>query len=88
MSATVEGILAAVCATLGVLLTGINGLTMLISPRRFFSLPRWLRAQGSLDPEHYSSGFGGLQLRILGAVLVAAVVWFLYRGFLWMILQL
>ena len=68
-----------VCAGLAMVLTLINGTVMLLSPRRFFALPRWLRAQGTLTESRYSSGFGALQLRLLGAILVGGIVWLLFH---------
>jgi hypothetical protein len=48
----------------------IDGATMLISPRRWFALPRWLRGQGTLTPEKNSSGWGAFQVRVIGAGLL------------------
>lgn len=55
-----------------------KSLAMLISPRRFFLLPTWIRAQGTLTPERYSSGWGALQLRLLGAVSIGGILWVAY----------
>jgi hypothetical protein len=59
----------------------VNGTAMLISPRRWFALPRWLRARGTLRTEQYSTGFGSLELRVLGAITVAAILWVAYSLF-------
>jgi len=59
----------------------LNGSVMLISPRRWFLLPRWVRAQGTLTPERYSTGRGAVELRVLGAVTVAFIVWVAYDLF-------
>ena len=49
----------------------INGVYMLASPRAWFHLPRWLRASGSLSERKYSRGWGALQVRFLGGLVVA-----------------
>lgn len=49
----------------------IVGGIMLISPRSYFALPKWMRLQGGLVEPKYSSGWGAVQVRILGAVMVA-----------------
>jgi len=36
----------------------INAAFMLASPRSWFRLPAWLRAQGSLTENKYASGWG------------------------------
>jgi type VI protein secretion system component VasF len=61
------------------LLTAINAAYMAFSPRAWFRLPNWLRAQGSLTEQHYSSGWGAVWVRITGAVLLAVVLWFFYE---------
>jgi hypothetical protein len=76
---TLGAIVGAVCAGAGILLMFVNGVVMLISPRTFFSLPTWLRAQGTLTEERYSSGPGAIQLRILGAVLTGGISWLVYE---------
>jgi hypothetical protein len=60
----------------------INALYMLIAPRAWFRLPSWFRAQGSLPTEHYSTGWGILQLRLAGAVILGGAVWVIYSVFL------
>jgi len=73
---SIRNVLGVAFFAVTLILVLVNGLAMPISPRRFFSLPSWVRAQGSLTRERYTSGWGGLQLRILGGVFVAGVVWF------------
>lgn len=56
----------------------INAAVMLISPRAWFRLPIWIRAQGTLSERKNSSGFGGFELRILGLLMLAVIVWVVY----------
>jgi hypothetical protein len=62
---------------LGVVLT-INGIFMLISPRAWFRLPEWIRAQGSLTESKYASGWGAIAVRMVGAAWLAGIGWVLY----------
>jgi uncharacterized membrane protein len=39
-------------AIIVVALVLVNGVVMMISPTRWFKLPSWLRAQGTLTEEH------------------------------------
>jgi len=48
------------------------------SPRSWFRLPGWLRAQGSLIEDKYTSGWGAIQIRLTGALVLAAIAWVLY----------
>jgi hypothetical protein len=56
----------------------VNALYMLASPRAWFRLPRWIRAEGSLTEARYATGWGAIQVRLTGAALIAIVVWVLY----------
>jgi uncharacterized membrane protein YvlD (DUF360 family) len=56
----------------------VNGLFMLASPRAWFRLPRWVRAQGTLTEQKYASGVGGITVRLLGAVMLTVIAWVLY----------
>jgi hypothetical protein len=58
-----------------------NAAVMIISPSMWFRLPSWLRAQGTLTREKYSSGAGALRLRLLGVIVIASIAW-VVRGFL------
>jgi hypothetical protein len=62
---------------LGAILT-INAVVMLISPRAWFKLPNWIRAQGTLSERKNSRGFGAFELRVLGALMLAAIAWVVY----------
>jgi hypothetical protein len=56
----------------------INAAVMLASPRAWFRLPPWLMARGSLTEDRYGGGWGAVQIRLTGAVILAAVAWVLY----------
>lgn len=71
----VFGMCALVLLGVGVI---VNGLYMLVSPRAWYRLPQWFRASGSLSEEKYSSGWGAIQVRIVGASFLAATAWILY----------
>jgi uncharacterized protein YjeT (DUF2065 family) len=56
----------------------INGLYMLVSPRAWYRLPHWFRASGGLSEEKYGSGWGAIQVRLVGATFLAVTAWVLY----------
>ena len=56
----------------------INALFMLASPRAWFRLPSWVRAQGTLTEEKYSGGWGGVTVRLAGAAMLAVLSWVVY----------
>jgi hypothetical protein len=74
-------IIALVSVAATVILGFINGFAMLLSPRLFLKLPGWLRAQGALSERHYGSGFGAIQLRIVGAAIIGFILWVAYLAF-------
>ena len=53
----------------------INGFYMLISPKVWFALPKWLALQGVFTPERYGSRWGALQVRVLGAIIIVTAAW-------------
>ena len=53
----------------------INALYMLVSPRAWFGLPRWLGLQGVLTLDRHGSRGGALQVRVLGGIIIATVGW-------------
>jgi hypothetical protein len=61
-----------------VIVMTINAAFMLISPRAWFRLPVWLRAQGTLTEDRYSAGWGAVQLRIAGALMLGSIGWVAY----------
>ncbi|HTU50031.1 MAG TPA: hypothetical protein VMF56_05515 [Acidobacteriaceae bacterium] len=70
-----------IAIAVGLILT-INAAFMLASPRGWFRLPGWLRAQGTLVEQKYSSGWGAVQLRLTGGLILIAVAWVVYDLFL------
>lgn len=66
-----------IAVIVGLVMT-INAAFMVASPRRWFRLPGWIRAQGSLVEDKYASGWGAVQVRLTGALILAAIVWVLY----------
>jgi hypothetical protein len=57
-----------------------NAIFMLVSPRAWYRLPWWFRASGGLTEEKYGSGWGAIQVRLLGAIFLVVIVWVLYDG--------
>jgi hypothetical protein len=53
----------------------INAFYMLISPKAWFVLPKWLGLQGVLKPEQYGNRWGALQVRVLGAIIIVTAAW-------------
>ena len=60
----------------GVLL--VNALFMLFSPRKWFQLPSWILAKGTLTEKKYASGWGGIEVRLAGAAMLAVLGWVLH----------
>ena len=56
----------------------INAAFMLASPRVWFRLPEWIRMQGSLSQNKYADGWGAIQVRLTGAVILLVIAWVLY----------
>jgi hypothetical protein len=71
----------AIAILVGVVMA-INAAFMFVSPRAWFRLPAWLKAQGSLTEERYATGWGAVNIRLMGAVILAAIAWVLYDMFL------
>ncbi len=57
----------------------VNAAFMLVSPQAWFRLPGWLRTQGALTEAKFGKGWGALQLRITGALMLGALGWVLYQ---------
>jgi hypothetical protein len=74
-------LLAFLCFVSAMVGIGVNGLIMLISPRIWFKMPFWIRASGSLSKEKYGSGWCAVQIRLLGAIFLGLVIWFVYGAF-------
>lgn len=62
-----------------VIVMTINASFMVASPRAWFRLPGWLRAQGTLTEDKYSAGSGAVQLRIAGVLILASLAWVGYE---------
>ena len=75
-------IIARVMAIVFISLLLMNGFVMLVSPVRWFSMKWWLKLQGTLTAERYSRGFGALQVRILGGIVIVSILWMAYELFL------
>ena len=67
------GLWAVFAITLAIML--INALYMLVSPKAWFALPGWLRLEGVMTMNRYGDRWGTLQIRVLGAVVIAAIGW-------------
>lgn len=61
-----------------VIVMTVNGAFMLVSPRAWFRLPGWLRAQGTLTQDRYGVGWGAIQLRIAGGLILGSIAWVAY----------
>jgi hypothetical protein len=64
------------------LVMSINAFYMLISPRAWFRLPRWIRAEGSLTEGKYTTSWGAIQVRFTGALFLAIIGWVIYESLL------
>jgi hypothetical protein len=53
----------------------INGGIMLISQSLWFKLPEWFRGSGAMTKARYSSSWGALEVRVLGAMFLLIVGW-------------
>lgn len=57
-----------------------NAVVMAVSPRTWFALPEWISAKGTLRRQRYQRGSGPLQIRALGAITLAFVIYVLYTA--------
>jgi hypothetical protein len=53
----------------------VNALYMFVSPTAWFALPGWLRLQGVLSFERYGKGWGAVQVRALGGIILVTLAW-------------
>jgi hypothetical protein len=67
-----------ICFVIAVVAVTGNAVLMLVSPRAWFKVPQWIRLSGSLAAERFSSGWGAIQVRILGACFLAVMAWFVH----------
>jgi len=56
----------------------VNGAFMLASPRAWFRLPHWLGKRGSLTEKKYARGWGAIQVRLAGGMILATITWVVY----------
>jgi hypothetical protein len=66
-------IIVRVIAIIVAVIMSINAIFMLISPRAWFQLPNWLRAQGVLTQDKYGTGLRALQIRVIGGIILFLV---------------
>jgi len=60
-----------------VVVTG-NAALMVVSPRAWFRVPRWIRLTGTMSEDKFASGWGAIQVRLLGGCFLAIMAWFLH----------
>jgi hypothetical protein len=65
-------------AFVGLLITA-NGIFMLASPRAWSRLPPWIRVGGLSTLEEDPTRMAAAQIRLTGAVILAAIAWVLYE---------
>ena len=76
--------LGVLCFVYVVLTVSVNGLCMLISPQAWNRLPGWIRASGGLMKLQYVNGWGAIQVRLVGACFIGAVlglVWVVFHNY-------
>jgi len=62
-------------------LISVNAAFMIVSPKAWFHLPRWILLKGSLVEKKYAVGLGALEVRIAGAAVLGLVAWTLWDIF-------
>ncbi len=65
-----------------VVVIAVNAAFMLISPRAWFRLPEWFPGRGSMTEHKYGSGWGAVETRIAGGMMLTAILWVLYDALL------
>jgi hypothetical protein len=65
-----------------VVVIAVNAAFMFISPRAWFRLPEWFPGRGSMTEHKYGSGWGAVETRIAGGMMLAAILWVLYDALL------
>ena len=58
----------------------INASFMIVSPKVWFQLPSWILAKGTLTEKKYASGWGAVQVRITGAMMLGTIGFVLYHS--------
>jgi hypothetical protein len=64
-----------------VLIMTVNGAVMVVSPKTWFRLPASIRMTGTLRRERHSSGWGGLEVRLGGLLVLIIMAIILYEAF-------
>jgi len=65
-----------------VVVIAVNAAFMLISPRAWFRLPEWFPGRGSMTEHKYGNGWGAVETRIAGGMILAVILWALYDALL------
>jgi hypothetical protein len=66
------------CVGLVAVVMSVNATYMLVSPRAWFRLPEWIGARGTMTEAKYGTGFGAVQVRLAGAVLLGVLAWVIF----------
>jgi hypothetical protein len=60
----------------------VNALFMALSPKRWFRLPRWIAIWGSFRERTHSSGWGGIEVRLTGGMILAGFAYIIWNVFI------
>ncbi len=71
-------VIGMICFIVTVLAVLGNGIFMVVSPRLWFRIPHWARLSGRLSESKFGSGWGAIQIRVLGLSFLAIMIWFLH----------
>jgi hypothetical protein len=71
-------ILGILCFVITVAAVVTNAVVMIISPKMWFRMSHWIRLSGSLTEEKYASGWGAVQVRVLGVCFLLIMAYFLH----------
>ena len=58
----------------------VNASFMLVSPKAWFRLPSWILAKGTLSEKRYAQGWGAIEIRLTGALMLGVIVWVLHHA--------
>jgi hypothetical protein len=58
----------------------VNASFMLASPKAWFRLPSSILAKGTLTEKKFASGWGAMEVRIVGAIMLGTIGWVLYHS--------
>jgi hypothetical protein len=72
-------ILGSFCAVIVVFAVSPNAVYMFISPQAWFRLSGWIRLNGTLTQSRYGSGWGAVQVRLSGAIMLTVLAWFAHH---------